>query len=363
MRRRLLILCLLAVASPAAADEFSPFLDLGGLPHGDLGAAAEILRETLANTEGLDYLGSAPFAGPDLVRGNPEQRDGRRGLLLMLEDRALSAILLAIDPRYYLGALLRVGLYQTTDGTLRITCLDPETHLRVIANDLKCDETYAELAAAGAAARERLAGAVRKGLSLTEALVPVGPIRDVKRMREGKMDMFLMVGPLTYYRKESQFPVLHAEPLGEDPVAQLRVLADRITSSLAAFSAGADELNYCWSMDPAADTSWRELTRQEAPGKAILLGLSRPRAEALAAQIVGRNRDNGQDRSPGLDHLCAFPIEVLICVNDDRVELRTARQMFRMDLFFWDAGKEALMKYAQIPAMLDKSLKKALLGK
>ena len=34
--------------------------------------------------------------------------------------------------------------------------------------------------------------------------------------------------------------------------------------------------------------------------------------------------------------------------------------MFRMDMYFWDAGKMAFMNYMQMPGILDESIKKAL---
>ena len=92
-----------------------------------------------------------------------------------------------------------------------------------------------------------------------------------------------------------------------------------------------------------------------------MLVLAGRAALRVSARAVPAGPD--ADRSPGLDHLCAFPIEVLILADGDRVEVRSAREMYRMDLFFWDAGKGAFMKYAQMPAMLDRSLKKALRGK
>jgi hypothetical protein len=361
--RRLLIVTLLmtALALPAAAGEFSPFLDLGGLPGQDLEAAAAKV-ETALQGAGLHVLGQAPYAGPDLVEDNPDKRDGRSGMLVLFEDAELSKALLAQSPRYYLAALQRVGIYHDADGGMRVTVLDAEMHLRVVANDLADDAAYEKLAAAGAAAKARLLGALRQDLSLGDETLALGPVRDTQRIREGKKDMFMMVGPLTYYRQDSQFPLLHEEPLGADPAAQLQALAAKLRSGLAAFAPTESDLNYRWSMGGAADLAWTELASLEAPGQAILIGLSRPRTEALCAQIVGLNRDSSEDRSPGLDHLCAMPIEILIHVDGDMVKVRTAKEMYRMDLFFWDAGKAAFMKYAQMPAMLDKSLKKATLG-
>jgi len=77
--------------------------------------------------------------------------------------------------------------------------------------------------------------------------------------------------------------------------------------------------------------------------------------------IAGMSRSDDAWRSSGLDPLCAFPIEVPIYLNGDRIEARTAKQTFRMDQYFWDAGKGAFMKYASMPGILDDSIWKALL--
>lgn len=361
IRLSLSLLLLALVALPASA--FTPFLDLGGLPGQDLAATARQLEAALEGHATLRVLGSHGVTGPDIVRERESRRDGRGGMLLLLEDESLSAALVAADARYFLGALQRVGIYHDAAGGQRVTCLDPEFHVRVIANDLTDQAAYDRLAGDAAAARDRLVTAVQEALGLDEVPAPIGAERDAARIREGKKDMFMMVGPLTYYRKDKQFPRIYDEPLGPDPHAQVLALAERLSANVAAYRAGSDEREYRWSADPVADTTWEVVAQLEAPCHSVLLGLTRPRTEALAGEIVGLSRDSDEDRSPGLDHLCAFPVEVLIAVEGDRVAVRTAREMYRMDLFFWDAGKSAFMKYAQMPAMLDRSLKKALLGK
>jgi hypothetical protein len=355
------IILMAFLALPLAAEEHTPFLDLGLIPDGDQETLAGLLESALSATDGLTHLGTFPYAGPDLVTENSGKRDGRGGTVICFEDRDFSRALLAVSPRYYLSALIRIGLHDSTDGGVHVTCLDPETHLRVICNDLESDREYEELVAAGTAARKRLLAVVKGSLGLNTTPAPLGAVRSTDRIRQGKKDMFMMVGPLTYYRKDSQFPRLYSEDLGDDPAAQLQELARKVTASLTEFTVGSDDRDYRWSQDPATDNTWQLLTRMEAPGEAILLGVSRPRTEALAAKIVSLSRDSDSDRSPGLDHLCAFPIEVLLMVNGDKVEIRTAKQMYRMDLFFWDAGKGAFMKYAQMPPILDRSLKRALL--
>lgn len=189
------------------------------------------------------------------------------------------------------------------------------------------------------------------------------PLRDTERIREGKKDMFMMVGPLTYFRDEGQFPLIHSEAIEGDASAQLAALADRFAANITAFTPSDKDRKYRWTPNPEEDLRWRITARAEVPGKAILMGITRARTEALAMHIAGMKREEGDWRSPGLDHICAFPIEVLIYVNGDEIQVRSAKEMFRMDQYFWDAGKGAFMKYASMPAMLDGSVERALLGK
>jgi len=359
------LLGMLALAQSAFAAEsvYGPFEDMGKIESASLEGAASKLESILGGFEDFELLGRSPFSGPDLTQEDESKRDGRGGLLILLTDRSLTEALVSVHPKYMLGALLRLGFYERADGGLQLTMLQPETHVRVICNDLEDEALYKELATAAALSAAKLRRAANLAFQLPAVRKHIGPLREPERLREAKKDMFMMVGPLTYFRKESQFPLLHSEALEDDPAAQLSRLADEAAAQLAGFEATEKDMSYRWSQDPEADMRWRQVARVEAPGQAILLGVTRPRTEALAAQIVGLKRRSNDDRSPGLDHLCAFPIEVLLYVDGDHVEIRSAREMFRMDYFFWDAGKGAFMKYAKMPAMLDRSLKRALLGK
>lgn len=360
------LLLLVSVTAPGAQGDdegLRPFEDLGRISSNDLSALSAELKAAIEQTEGLRFAGSAASAGPDVVREWENDRDGRSGWIVMLDDEELTRQLLAAADKYYAGALQRFGFYEDTAGGVRLTMLNPETYVRIIANDLESDETYEQLARAAKASADRLRNVAGRTFELQNPLGPVGPARDLERLRKGKKDMFMMVGPLTFYRSDSQFPSRRKEPLEADVSAQIVRVADEIEQNLTTCTVSEADLDYRWCANTETDLRWTAVTRLEAPGKAVLLGITRPRTEALAAQIVGGKRKSDEDRSPGLDHLCAFPIEVLIYSDGENLQVRTARQMFRMDLFFWDAGKGAFMSYAKMPAMLDRSIQGALKGK
>jgi hypothetical protein len=93
-----------------------------------------------------------------------------------------------------------------------------------------------------------------------------------------------------------------------------------------------------------------------------MFGLTRNRTESESFRIVGDETET--NKCPGIDHLTAFPAEVLLMINDDnKLVVQTARQMIRMDMYFWDAGMAAFMDHMGMPGMLDESIYRALFAK
>ena len=74
------------------------------------------------------------------------------------------------------------------------------------------------------------------------------------------------------------------------------------------------------------------------------------------------SREDEKNMCPGIDHAAAFPVEVLLIKEDNKVNVYTQREMFRMDMYFWDAGMSAFMDHMSMPTILDESLQRALLG-
>ena len=95
--------------------------------------------------------------------------------------------------------------------------------------------------------------------------------------------------------------------------------------------------------------------------KAILFGLTRNQTEGVSFYIVGD--ETKENSCPGLDHLTAYPIEVLLMIKDDKIVVHTPREMFRMDMYFWDAGMAAFMNHMSMPGIIDESIYRALFGK
>jgi hypothetical protein len=354
-----------ALAAPTPNDdwedfEYGVYEDLGFVDFETPELAAKVFVAGLEGNTQLELLLSRAVTPPDYVEEDASDRDGRTGWLVCMEDHQLISALAAENAKYVVAGQVRIGFHQEPAG-LRMTMLQPETFVRIVGNDLSKD-AYLRLAAQGAAAAEHVRAVARKSVHAPCPGTHMEPTRDGDDIFDADRDMFMMVGKLTYFEDEDQFPLIWSMPLRGDPQKALEIALTRIEGRLAAFTPEEDDTDYRWTPTPKTDLKWKIETRQDVPGKAILVTVSRPRTEALAMTIAGRSRSDSDWCSPGLDHLTAFPIEVLIYIDGDEVQVRTAREMFRMDQFFWDAGKMTFMKYKNMPGMLDDSLELALTG-
>ncbi|MBT3339672.1 MAG: hypothetical protein HOM34_09865 [Planctomycetes bacterium] len=340
--------------------EYGIYEDFGLVAYDSPEMAAKAFIAGLDNQSGLTLLLSRASVAPDYVQEDADDKDGRAGWLICLDDSALLTALANAHPKYVVAGQIRVGFHQEPSG-LRMTMLQPETFVRIVANDLK-EDAYLALAKHGAAAAKRVRALAKTSVNAPCPGTHREPLREGEDIFDADRDMFMMVGKMTYFEDEDQFPLLWSAPIKGDSQAALESAVKRIENNLAAFSPAEDDADYRWSPKPTTDLKWAIQTRQQVDGKAILLTVCRPRTEALSMKIASASRSEDGWQSPGLDHVTAFPIEVLLYVDNGQVNLRTAREMFRMDQFFWDAGKMAFMKYKNMPDMLDDSLASALVG-
>ncbi len=81
--------------------------------------------------------------------------------------------------------------------------------------------------------------------------------------------------------------------------------------------------------------------------KAIIFGVSNPKYEKEAFDIGG------------YDHLCAFPINIVI-MDKGGISAWTLPEMYRMSLYFMDAGMGAFAAHMSMPGEIDGSLNSLL---
>lgn len=91
----------------------------------------------------------------------------------------------------------------------------------------------------------------------------------------------------------------------------------------------------------------------------VIIGVTGEPIEAKAFSIVGSGGDDSRKdmACPGLDHAPAFPIEVVLRYEEDRVRVYLIDEMFRMKMYFEDAGKMKFAANMRMPGSIENELR------
>lgn len=87
-------------------------------------------------------------------------------------------------------------------------------------------------------------------------------------------------------------------------------------------------------------------------GGAVIFGVTEQKMEGRAFKIAGEKRSTESYKFPGLDHGPAFPIEVIVYKEGGKVRVVILNEMYRMKLYFEDAGNWAFMKNMRMPGQI-----------
>jgi uncharacterized protein (DUF302 family) len=107
----------------------------------------------------------------------------------------------------------------------------------------------------------------------------------------------------------------------------------------------------------ANDKGWELIYALPLEGfDAIIYGVTKKETEAKAFDIAGEKRESKDYRCPGLDHAAAFPIEVIVYKEGDAVKVVILDEMYRMKVYFQDAGNWAFMKNMGMPGRIEREV-------
>jgi hypothetical protein len=86
----------------------------------------------------------------------------------------------------------------------------------------------------------------------------------------------------------------------------------------------------------------------------VVFGTTGTPMDSQSFSIVGAGGDDARRsyQCPGLAHAGAYPIEVVVTREGEQVKVRSVDAMYRMKLFFEDAGKWAFMKNMGMPGSI-----------
>jgi len=111
-------------------------------------------------------------------------------------------------------------------------------------------------------------------------------------------------------------------------------------------------------------TGWHTVYAYKASDDVWVVGVTNAKTEGRAFGIAGEKRATTGNPFPGLDHAAAFPIEIVVARKATGSSVQILKEMWRMKLYFQDAGNWAFMKNMQMPgdiqSEIEASIRKAL---
>jgi uncharacterized protein (DUF302 family) len=105
---------------------------------------------------------------------------------------------------------------------------------------------------------------------------------------------------------------------------------------------------------------WNALYAYKASDDVFVVGLTNAKTEGRAFGIAGEKRATEANPFPGLDHAAAFPIEVVVAKKGGGSSVTLLKEMWRMKLYFQDAGNWAFMKNMQMPGDIQNEIEAAV---
>lgn len=299
--------------TPAAASRQAVFVNLADSLQGSFEDASASLRSALL-ARGWEVLAMHDVAVP--TGGCPY-----RARIAVVNAPTHTEAVLAYGPRAAFAIPVRLALYEDELG-LHLTAVNPCSIDRTIGSETG-------LASASGALLDGLEDAARGALRGRFERRPYGQVRD--RGLIGRTMGLMAGGPF----------------LGK--LHELRVTEGNASSDLTRL---ADQVER-GIRDGGGRGRWqiREVYRFDRPDKGfVLIGVSGAALEAKSFAIVGAGSDGRRSgfRCAGLAHSAAYPIEIVVFRDEGRLHVCTIDGMYRMKMYFEDAGK---MKFAANMAM------------
>jgi hypothetical protein len=325
---------------------------------GDYSSVCDQVKQTI-NSSGFRIIADREITTPDRVKKDRKNLCGYRGKLLVFTSDDYVKMLTSYGNKYLVASMLRVGIHETNEG-IQVIIADPETINRIIFNDLK-DDQYNKIVKSTIPYKNKIIAALHSLKLGTNVQESREPKRDTDDLRDASKDMIMMVGDMTFFEDEDQFPEIYSQK-NDVNIEGLEKMKQKLYSNIKNFTPNQEDKEYRWITHPKEDLKWKVVGEVYSPDKkAILFGLTRNQTEGVSFYIVGD--ETKENSCPGLDHLTAYPIEVLLMIKDDKIVVHTPREMFRMDMYFWDAGMTAFMNHMSMPGIIDESIYRALFGK
>ncbi len=297
----------------------------------DYGVYEYVVQKALGNFDSIAVqIGeAAPVNGFKLIAqkemGAPEDC-GYKARVFILFDSLYAAQLLRANPQTGAFAVTdRVNLFQDEAGT-HLSVVNPHSVNRTVLMD---DKKYEALSESHLQKLRAMLGGAVKG---TENHKQYGEIRD-----EGYISRTM--GVMAGGDFSGKIEIMQTVKKGS-----LQEVAEKLKKGLAA---------------PGKEWGLHAIYALELPAvKTVVFGISGDKMEAKSYDIVGAGDDDSRDdyQCAGLAHAAAYPFKLVVTEENGTVNIKFVTSMFRMKIFFEDAGKWAFMKNMSMPGSLSDEL-------
>ena len=90
----------------------------------------------------------------------------------------------------------------------------------------------------------------------------------------------------------------------------------------------------------------------------VILGTTGTPMDSKSFEIVRHGSDQSREdfECPGIAYAGAYPVEVVVAGRDDEVKVYMTDVMYRMKMYFEDAGKWAFMKNMSMPGTIEEEV-------
>lgn len=246
--------------------------------------------------------------------------------VLAVVDRSYAETLMAANRKTApFGVVDRINVFEDESG-VHVALLNPESVNRTILME---DHAFAELSRTHTEALRAVIAAAVPGTAVHREY---GEKR--KRGHIGKTMGVMAGGPFA------------------DKVKDEFVIASTDWESVAAkVRNGLEARGPKWGLHRVYEL---DLPEQET----VIFGSTGTPMDAKSFSIVGPGADDARNsfKCPGLAHAAAYPIEVVVALEGGAVRVRLVDTMYRMKMYFEDAGKWAFMKNMGMPGSIHDEL-------
>lgn len=281
-------------------------------------AAATSIESTAAGA-GWRVAGKVPSAMPEVCP--------YRSVVLVLVDSVYAREIMRANPKTGPFAISdRVNVFEDENG-VHVAVVNPHSINRtVLMEDLKYESvTESHL--------QSLRAMIARAVPGTESRKQFGELRDQGYISK---TMGVMAG--------GKFE----DKIGDQAV----VPASEWTAVVPNVRRGLATVGPKWGMHVVYEYELPEF-------QTVVFGTTGSPMDRKSFEIVKAGSDKTREafKCAGLAHAAAYPVEVVVAQDGSAVRVRQVDAMFRMKMFFEDAGKWAFMKNMGMPGSIDQELK------